>query len=108
MTQTQPGTLRLIGRGGQIAGYDVLITADTIRVFRDGTPQLTPFLVPNYGTSIYELSQRCGFRIGWVHMEDDAEILFFYDRDDDTVGCALDVSYLDCREWGYAPFEPKP
>jgi hypothetical protein len=102
MTQTQPGTLRLIGRGGQIAGYDVLI--DTIRVFRDGAPQLTPFTVPNYGTSIHELSQRCGFRIGWARMEDEAEVLFFYDRDDDNVGFALNVSDPDCREWGYTPF----
>ena len=101
---TDTGTLRLIGRGGHIAGYDVLITEDTIRVFCDGTSQLTPFSVPNYGTSIHELSQRCGFRLGWARMEDDAENLFFYDRDDDNFGFALNVSYPNCSEWGYAPF----
>jgi hypothetical protein len=49
---TKEALARKVGRGGHIAGSDVLITAGTIRVFRDGTPQLTPFPVPNDGTSI--------------------------------------------------------
>lgn len=58
----------------------MLITENMILVFRDGTPQLIPFPVPKFGTSISEFSQRCGFRLGWARVADDAETLFFYDR----------------------------
>jgi hypothetical protein len=37
-------------------------------------------------------------------MEDDAEILYFYDRNDDGFGYALNVSDPQLSEWGYSPF----
>lgn len=52
----------------------------------------------------YELSARPGFRLGWVCMEDDAEIHVFYDRDVDSFGYALNLDCAWCSEWGYSPF----
>lgn len=96
-------TMRYLGKGGHIAGHDVFIKADTIIVLTaDGRSVAHP--VPNYGTAIHDLARRSGFRLGWARMEDDAEILFFYDRDDDNFGYALNLNYEWCSEWGYAPF----
>jgi hypothetical protein len=61
--------------------------------------------VPHYGISLGDLTARPGFRLGWVHMEDDAEILYCYDRDDGDFGYALNLTDPGLSEWGYAPFE---
>jgi hypothetical protein len=98
------GTLQRIGRGGHIAGYTVLITPDTIHAFHAASDRHWTHAVPNVGTSIHDLSQRPGFRLGWARMADDAEILFFYDRDDANFGYALNVSDPGRSEWGHAPF----
>jgi hypothetical protein len=37
-------------------------------------------------------------------MEDDADILVFYDRDDSNFGYALNVTAPGLSKWGYAPF----
>lgn len=37
-------------------------------------------------------------------MEDDAEIVYGYDRDDDNFGYAYNLSDPALSEWGYAPF----
>ncbi|HEU0114800.1 MAG TPA: hypothetical protein VFQ80_08985 [Thermomicrobiales bacterium] len=92
-------------RVGHINGYSVLIGSDRIAVATpNGWGMTHP--VPNYGTSIGELSARPGFKIGWAVFPDDAEVLYFYDRDDDGFGYALNVTNPDCSEWGYAPFGP--
>jgi hypothetical protein len=97
-------SLLRIGRGGHIAGYAVVVAVDTVHVFHEATDRHWTHPVPNFGTSIHDLSERPGFRLGWVRMEDDAEILFFYDRDDDNFGYALNVTDPQLSEWGYAPF----
>ena len=100
------GQMQRIGRGGHIAGYDVLITADRIVVSRDagaGAGETWTHKVPNYETAIGELADRPGFRLGWGRFPDDAEVLFFYDKDDGNFGYALNVTYGE-GEWGYAPF----
>lgn len=98
--------MRRIGRGGNIAGWNVLILADAIVYGRDDAEQGPVYRhqVPNHGTSITALAARPGFRIGWVCMEDDAEILYCYDRDDDNFGYALNLTCPGFSEWGYAPF----
>lgn len=90
---------------GRIASYSVLIAGDHILATDDrrccGGMQHT---VPNYGTSLGELSQRPGFRLGWAKMPGGEEILYFYDRDDDCFGYAWNVTDPQLSEWGYAPF----
>jgi hypothetical protein len=98
---------RYFGKAGSVAGWNVLIEADAIRFAHDGelgTGISHRHDVPNYGTSIGELSSRPGFALGWVRMEDDAEILYFYDRNDDGFGYALNVTDSQLSEWGYSPF----
>ena len=92
-----------IGRGGFIAGHDVLILKDAIVVLTTDGRQVR-HKVPNYGTAIHDLAERPGFRLGWARMEDDAEILFFYDSEDGNFGYALNLDCDWCSEWGYAPF----
>jgi hypothetical protein len=97
-------TCDLIGRGGHIAGYDVFIADDTIFAVHEATKRQWAHCVPNYGTSIGALSRRPGFRVGWGRFPDGAEILYFYDRDDDNFGYAFNVDWEAGSEWGYAPF----
>ena len=94
----------LIGRAGHIAGYDVIIADDTIFAIHDATKRQWAHTVPNYGTSLVELSRRPGFRVGWGQFPDDAEVLFFYDINDECFGYAFNVDWEDGSEWGYAPF----
>lgn len=101
------GQMTRIGRGGAIAGWNVLILADAIVYGRDDAGDDGPVYrhdVPNHGTAIGELAARPGFRLGWALMEDDAEILFCYDRDDGGFGYALNLTAPGCSEWGYSPF----
>ena len=103
-TDTTTGTRHRMGRGGHIAGYSVIITPDTIHAFHEPSDRHWTHPVPNVGTGIHDLSQRPGFRLGWARMEDDAEILYFYDRNDGNFGYALNVTDPHLSEWGYAPF----
>lgn len=92
-------------RSGQINGYSIIIIEGHISVLApDGRALFHP--VPNYGTSIDDLVVRPGFRTGWARFPDDAEVLYFYDRDDAGFGYALNVDYPEFSEWGYAPFGP--
>ena len=92
-----------IGRGGHIAGYDVWLRGDTI-VVADETGPVVRHTVPDYGTAFAELVERPGFRTGWGRFPDGAEVLYFYDRDDDNFGYALNLSVHDFSEWGCSPF----
>lgn len=92
-------------RVGRINGYSVIIGADRIAVTTPDGWGMT-HSVPNYGTRIGDLAARPGFRTGWARFPDDAEVLYFYDRDDDGFGYALNVTNPDCSEWGYSPFGP--
>ena len=96
------GELLFVGRAGFIAGYGLLFSRDHVRVLtKDG---MHTFEAPNYGTAIGDLIVRPGAAIGWAQMPDGAEILYFYDRDDDGFGYALNITDPDMSEWGYAPF----
>ena len=92
-----------IGRGGRIAGYDVLLTGDTITV-ADGAGTVVRHTVPSHGTPFGELVERPGFALGWGRFPDGAEVLYFYDRDDDNFGYVLNLADPGLSEWGYAPF----
>lgn len=94
-----------IGHGGSIAGHDVLVLEDGAIFVTTPEGRCFTHHAPNYGTAIDELAKRPGFRLGWARMVDDAEILFFYDRDDGNFGYALNVTDESLSEWGYAPFE---
>lgn len=91
-----------LGSVAHIAGCTVLIWPERITVWRG--EQRIGHDVPNHGTSIGELAARPGFCVGWARMPDDAEILYFYDRDDAGFGYALNLDAPWCSEWGYAPF----
>src|SRR5262249_3092321 len=92
-------------RLGHVAGYSVIIGADRVAVTAPDGRSLVHD-VPNYGTSMGQLVRRPGFKLGWARFPDDAEVLYFYDRDDDGFGYALNVDHPGCSEWGYAPFGP--
>lgn len=94
--------LHLLGRGGHVAGYDVLIHGETVTVTRDGA-LVTRQTVPTYGTRLSELSTRPGFALGWGRFPDDAEVIYCYDRSDNNFGYAVNLSWPDGSEWGYAP-----
>ena len=93
-------------RSGHIKGYDIVLHDNMITGVREADGKVWQHKVPGYGpkTSFKSLVLKPGFAIGWVAMEDDMEILYFYDKDDDNFGYAfnLDVDYFS--EWGYAPF----
>lgn len=96
--------VQYVGCAGKIAGYDVVIMGDAVSVYKDGVPIVTEHQVPNYGTSLLSLTERPGFRLGWACFDDDMEVLYFYDKDDNGFGYALNLSIQDYSEWGYAPF----
>ncbi len=91
-----------VATAGHVAGHDVLIFTDAIVVSNAAGARHFP--VPNYGTAIYELAARPGFRLGWGRFPDGAEVVYLYDRDDDGFGYAVNLTMPDCSEWGYAPF----
>ena len=97
--------LTKIGRGGHVAGYDVLILCDRIHVLNDaaGAREIWTHEVPNHGTAIGELAERPGSRIDSGRFPGGAEALYFYDRDDGNCGYAPNVTGRD-GEWGNAPF----
>ena len=94
--------LEKIGTAGHVAGYDVLILADTLIVTDAARSRRFP--VPDYGIRIGELAERPGFRLGWGRFPDGAEVLYLYDADDGGFGYAVNLTTPDCSEWGYAPF----
>lgn len=100
---THTANLTYVGKAGHIAGYDVLISSDTITVSCQGQ-HVTTQMVSNHGTSIMELANRPGFRLGWGLFPDDAEAIYCYDRDDGNFGYAINLSRPDCSEWGYCNF----
>jgi hypothetical protein len=93
-----------VGTAGHIHGYDVFISGDTLRVSHDPTGRQWRHTVPNYGTSIGELAQRPGLRLGWGLFQDDAEAIYLYDTEDGNFGYAFNLSDPALSEWGYAPF----
>lgn len=93
----------LHANAGRIGQYWVCIVGHDIYAAHDAQPAVT-HTAPNFGTSLGELAQRPGFRTGWALMPGGEEILYFYDRDDDNFGYALNVTVPHLSEWGYAPF----
>jgi hypothetical protein len=43
-------------------------------------------------------------RLGWGQFEDDAEVIYLYDKDDACFGYAVNLACDWSSEWGYAPF----
>jgi hypothetical protein len=100
----QTNAFARIGRGGHIQGYDVIIADDMIFAIHESSKRHWAHTVPNFGTSMVELSRRPGFHVGWGRFPDDAEVLYFYDIDDACFGYAFNVDWEAGSEWGYAPF----
>lgn len=102
-------SMERVGVGGHIArgalggGYDVFIRGDSVAVWTDGNP-VCVHAVPNYGTAIGDLMNRPTARIAWAAFPDGAEVIYFYDPALGNFGYALNVTYRECSEWGYAPF----
>lgn len=95
--------MHLIGRAGHVAGYDVLVSGDTVTVTKGGAV-VARHTVPDYRTAFGELSARPGFALGWGRFADGAEVVYCYDRNDGGFGYAVNLGQPDCSEWGYAPF----
>lgn len=101
-------TMRKVGVGGHVNGYDVLIVGDGLYVGNDsaddGRGRVWRHPVPDYRTKIGRLAARPGFRLGWGRFPDGAEVLYLYDADDNGFGYAFNVTDPELSEWGYAPF----
>jgi hypothetical protein len=92
---------------GNIKGYDIIVGNGFIWVGENAGRKAQVHRVPNYGTDILDLMRRPGAALGWARMPDDEEILYFYDKNDDNFGYALNLDTDYFSEWGYAPFEVK-
>jgi hypothetical protein len=91
---------------GSIKDYDIYVyDTDHITVLRGEDEIVNQHEVPNYGTSLWELMQRPNVAVGWAAFgEGEMEVIYFYDKDDDNFGYALNITDEFLSEWGAAPF----
>jgi hypothetical protein len=85
---------------GQIKGYTFRLIGDEIAV--EGNGYDFRHRVPNYGTSLDDLTKKRGFSVGWTRT-DDFETLCFYDKLDGNFGYCLNVTWNE-GEWTYMYF----
>jgi hypothetical protein len=99
MGNTNTPTLANVGIAGTVSGYGVLVLGDLV-VIRDGedVARRTVDGIDAFAT------HAIGLRLGWGQFPDDAEVIFTYDRADNTFGFAVNLDCGWCDEWGYAPF----
>ena len=94
------GTMAQIGVGGTINGYGVLVLGDVVTIERDGA-QVARRRVEGLGRFV---SAARDLKLGWGAFPDGAEVIYVHDAEDGGFGFALNVSWPDGSEWGYAPF----
>lgn len=90
---------------GHIKGFEFTIIGNEITV--EGVEQSGDRInlihrVPNYGTSLADLTKRSGFAVGWTRT-DDFETICFYDKNDGNFGYCLNVTWNE-GEWTYMYF----
>ena len=83
-----------------MAGYDVLVLADSVIVTDVGRSRQFP--VPDYGTAIGDLAARPGFRLGWGRFPDEAEVFSLGDAGAGGFGDAVNLTVPEFGGWGYA------
>ena len=94
------GTMARVGVGGTINGYGVLVVGDEVLVERDGA-EVARRRVEGLGRFVVAARD---LRLGWGAFPDGAEVIYLYDAGDGGFGYALNISWADGSEWGYAPF----
>ena len=72
------------------------------------SPVVAVFDLDGTITSTETLFRFLVFALGWARFPDGAEVVYLYDKHDGCFGYALNLTYPDCSEWGYAPFERTP
>jgi len=95
-------TGRRFATAGHAAGHDLIILPGLV-VVTDPEGGIARHEVPNYGTDVFDLAGRPGFRIGWGRFPDGDLVIYLYDKDDHGFGYALNVDWPGGSEWGYAP-----
>ena len=100
MNSTDTGTMARVGVGGTINGCGVLALGDAVVVERDGA-EVTRRCVEGLGRFVVAARD---LKLGWGEFPDGAEVLYLYDAGDGGFGFALNISWPDGSEWGFAPF----
>jgi hypothetical protein len=92
-----------VGISGHVAGYDVFINGDTVRIVEDvrHDPRDVRREIDWLGEFVQEAE---AFRLGWGEFPD-FEVVYLYDRADGGFGYAVNLNSPQLSEWGYAPFE---
>ncbi len=89
-----------IAQSGHIGGYEVFLRGDTVTVL-DDEGIVTRQTVEGLGAFI---ARAKALRTGWGQFSDGMEVVYLYDRGDDSFGYAVNLQAPQCSEWGYAPF----
>ncbi len=95
---------------GHIHIYDVRVAGSGIKVMRESLPEEADDSRGLYAERRVSMESFLmvarDVRLGWVEMEDDAEILYVYDKGDNNFGYGFNMTDPDQSGWGYAPFAP--
>lgn len=90
------------GQAGHVAGYDVFLSGDDVRIIEDRSPPTVDVArtIDGLGEFVQEAED---LRLGWAELPD-FEVIYIYDLDDDRFGYGINLSSPRLSEWGYAPF----
>jgi hypothetical protein len=90
-------------------GVDYMVTirdraTDNLTLTRiSGEKKVWQATAPNYGTNLFDLTERPGFKIGMAKL-DDFDVMYFYDAHDGGFGYGFNLGDDWLSEWGFAPF----
>ena len=91
-----------LGFAGHIAAWTVTQVGDTLCALPDGAAVEDTVTIQVAGLA--EWARGRAVSLGWGQFDDDAEVIYVYDKADEGFGYGFNVSAPQCSEWGYAPF----